>query len=186
MKWSRQFLSCSITGTDTIVLWTQGDGTWLSDKISESWCDQTLYATMHLHVENGGHEDATHQVKQGCHRNNSYYASLLQSRMCSTCAALWHHRNSFQQTQIMGNTNVCMPSSLELQPHYSNTPQQAKYQIWYNKSLDSDLINYVKTLQTRLQDDRKQTALCLCDPGASGWHFKVADPTSRYIDPLSH
>ncbi len=86
----------------------------------------------------------------------------------------------------MGNTNVCMPSSLELQPHYSNTPQQAKYQIWYNKSLDSDLINYVKTLQTRLQDDRKQTALCLCDPGASGWHFKVADPTSRYIDPLSH
>jgi hypothetical protein len=55
-----------------------------------------------------------------------------------------------------------------------------------NKSLESDLINYVKTLQTRLQDDRKQTALCLCDPAASGWYFEVADPTSRYIDPLSH
>jgi hypothetical protein len=75
---------------------------------------------MHSHVGNGGHEDATQQVKQSCH-HISYYASLLQSRMYSTCAALWHHRNSFQQTQIMGNTDVCRSSALEVQPPQDGT-----------------------------------------------------------------
>jgi len=96
--------------------------------VTESWCHQTLYATMHLHVGNGGHEDATQQVKQTCH-HISYYASLLQSRMYSTCAAIWHHRNSFQQTQIMGNTDVCRSSALEVQPLYSDTRWHVKHHI---------------------------------------------------------
>jgi hypothetical protein len=97
---------------------------------------------MHLHVGNGGHEDATQQVKESFH-HISYYASLLQSRMYSTCAAIWHHRNSFQQTQIMGNTDVCRSSALEVQPLYSDTRWHVKHHIWYNKSLDCDPISYL-------------------------------------------
>jgi hypothetical protein len=108
MKWSRQFLSYSITGTDSIMLWTQGDGPWLSDKFLSH--DVTRHYMLQC-----TREDATQQVKQSCH-HISYYASLLQSRMYSTCAAIWHHRNSFQQTQIMGNTDVCRSSALEVQP----------------------------------------------------------------------
>jgi len=155
---------------------------------------------MHLHVGNGGHEDATQQVKQSCH-HIYYYASLLQSRMYSTCAAIWHHRNSFQQTQIMGNTDVCRSSALEVQPLYPDTRWHMKHHIWYNKSLDRDPISYllldpylwqsclyVKTLWQSFsqQDDKKWAVLCLCDPPASVWYFEIADPMGRYFDPLSH
>ncbi len=38
---------------------------------------------------------------------------------------------------------MCMPSFWQVQPHYSKTKAQVKYQIWYNRSLDGDPISHL-------------------------------------------
>jgi len=184
MKRPRHFLSYALTRTHSTVLRTQADGTWLRDKFL------THDVTKHIFCNafacwNKWAWRFEQQVKEGCHM------FIMQDFCCNPeytllVTAILDHRISFQQTQIMGNTDVHAfivtgSTSLFKDKITGEIPDMVQQEPWWWSNYSSTL-EPIKTLQSCSQrDDRKQTALCLCNPPASVWHLRLQIPQVQIL-----